>query len=116
LKISSLNLQLLKIIANDSLTVRIRTFNFPGWTAFIDNIPSLIKSERGTRAILVDVPKGDHFLQLNYKDTPIRIIGKIFSLLSFIILPAALLLPKHNSKKLLPKLSVSNSDRVVKKQ
>ena len=108
--------RIVKIIANDLLTVRIRTFNFPGWTAHIDGIPAMIKSEDGTKAILVDVPKGDHFLKLNFKDTPIRIIGKIVSLLSFIILLAGLLWPKHNSKKLLPKLSVSNSDRVVKNQ
>jgi uncharacterized membrane protein len=91
--------RIIKITANDSLTVRIRTFYFPGWIAYIDNIPSLIKSERGTSAILVDVPKGDHFLKLNFKDTPIRIIGKIVSLLSFIILLAGLLWPNLNSKK-----------------
>ncbi len=98
LKISFLNLQLLKIIANDSLTVRIRTFNFPGWTAYINGITALIKSENGTRAILVDVPKGNHFLKLNFKDTPIRILGKIVSFLSFIILSVVLLSPNLNSK------------------
>jgi hypothetical protein len=90
--------RIIKIIANDSLTVRIRTFNFPGWTAHIDGIPAVIKSEDGTKAILVDVPKGDHFLKLIFKDTPIRIIGKILSLLSFIILSVVLLLPNLNSK------------------
>jgi hypothetical protein len=58
----------------------------------------VIKSEDGTKAILVDVPKGDHFLKLIFKDTPIRIIGKILSLLSFIILSVVLLLPNLNSK------------------
>jgi len=90
--------RIIKIMANDELTVRIRTFYFPGWTALIDNIPSLIKTERGTRAILVDVPKGNHLLKLIFKDTPIRIIGKIVSLLSFIILSAVLLSPNLNSK------------------
>ena len=91
--------RIIKIMANDSLTVRIRTFNFPGWTVYINGIPAVIKSEDGTRAILVDVPKGSHFLKLNFKDTPIRIIGKIVSLLSFIILSAVLLWPILNSKK-----------------
>jgi len=85
--------RIFKIIANDELTVRIRTFNFPGWTAHIDGIPAVIKSEDGTKAIRVDVPKGDHLLKLIFKDTPIRIIGKVLSLLSFIILSAVLLSP-----------------------
>ena len=91
--------RIFNIIANDSLTVRIRTFNFPGWTAHIDGIPAVIKSKDGTKAILVDVPKGDHLLKLIFKDTPIRIIGKIVSLLSFIILSVVLLAPNLNSKK-----------------
>jgi len=91
--------RIFKIIANDSLTVRIRTFNFPGWKAYINGIPAAIKSEEGTKAILVDVPKGDQFLKLNFKDTPIRIIGKIVSLLSFIVLSAGLLWSNLNSKK-----------------
>jgi len=84
--------RIFKIIANDELTVRIRTFNFPGWTANIDGIPAVIKSEDGTKAILVDVPKGNHLLKLSFRDTPIRIFGKIISLLSFMVFSAILLL------------------------
>jgi hypothetical protein len=59
----------------------------------------VIKSEDGTKAILVDVPKGDHLLKLIFKDTPIRIIGKVLSVLSFIILSVVLLTPNLNAKK-----------------
>jgi hypothetical protein len=91
--------RIIKIMANDSLTLRIRTFNFPGWKAYINGIPAVIKSEDGTKAILINVPRGDNFIKLNFKDTPIRIIGKIVSLLSFIILLAVLLWPNLNFKK-----------------
>lgn len=77
----------------------IRTFNFPGWIAYRDGIPAVIKSEDGTKEILVDVSKGDNFLKLSFKDTPIRIIGKIVSLLSVIILATVLLWSKLNFNK-----------------
>jgi len=86
--------RIIKITANDSLSVRIRTFNFPGWTAYIDGKVTAIKAEEGTRAILVDVPKGNHLLELSFRDTPVRLLGKIISLLSFIIFAAILL--SHN--------------------
>jgi len=86
--------RIMKITATDELTLRIRTFNFPGWTAHINGIPALIKSEDGTKAILVNVPKGNHLLELSFRDTPVRLLGKIISLLSFIIFSAILL--SHN--------------------
>lgn len=73
----------IKITAKEPLTLRIRTFNFPGWKAYIDGNQTEIKREDGSGAMLINIPAGDHTLELRFEDTPIRYYSKIISLVSF---------------------------------
>lgn len=69
--------------------MRVRTFNFPGWKAFIDGKLTGINSEGGTGAILVEIPRGEHLIELTFRDTPVRHYSKlvtIYSLLFIIVL------------------------------
>jgi uncharacterized membrane protein len=66
--------------------VRFRTFDFPGWRAFIDGVSAEIQTERDTQAIMVIVPKGEHRLVLQFQDTTVRRCGKLITLLSLIAL------------------------------
>ena len=80
------------VAANTPLTIRIRTFYFPGWTAYIDDVKSEIAAEEGLRAILVNVPKGSHRLKLIFSDTPVRFYGKIVSSCSLLFFSAILVM------------------------
>lgn len=66
--------------------LRVKTFYFPGWRAWVDGKETALSAEDGTGAILVDVPAGRHEVGLQFTDTPPRTIGKIVSLLTLIAL------------------------------
>jgi hypothetical protein len=67
-------------------SLRIRTFNFPGWTAYVDGAMTPLRTEKGTGAIIVDIPQGEHRLELRFEDTPIRLYSKLISIVSFLAL------------------------------
>jgi uncharacterized membrane protein len=71
------------ITAYRPLILRIRTLNFPGWTAYVNGTNTEIKTENNTGAILIDIPPGRHLLTLKFGDTPIVYYSKIISLVSF---------------------------------
>lgn len=79
----------IKTDANKNSLLRIRTFYFPGWMAYIDGIQTEIRKENDSGAMLVSIPGGIHILELKFRDTPIRHYSKlvtIFSLLFTVIL------------------------------
>ena len=64
--------------------MRIRTFNFPGWKAYVDGVETEIKTEKDVGAILINIPKGRHALVVRFEDTPIRYYAKLLSLVSLV--------------------------------
>ena len=70
------------------LTVQLSTFYFPGWTAEIDGNNYNIKVEKDSGSMLLEVPKGRHEILLIFKDTQIRIVGKVISMISFFLMLA----------------------------
>jgi len=76
--------RVIKIMAQQSLTLRIRTFNFPGWQAYMDGIPTEIRTEEFTGAILINIPEGKHRLVIKFEDTPVRYYSKVISLVSLL--------------------------------
>jgi len=49
--------RIIETTAQQPVTVRIRTFNFPGWKAYVDGVPTEIMTEGLTGSILINVPK-----------------------------------------------------------
>lgn len=88
-----------RIKAEQPVTARIRGFDFPGWTAYLDEKRSEIKAEAGTRAIRIDVPAGNHRLNLIFKDTPVRRCGKMISICSLILLSTYTFAQKYAQRK-----------------
>jgi uncharacterized membrane protein len=76
------------------LIVKVRTFNFPGWKAYVDERQTGIRTAEGEGAMLIDIPKGKHAVTLKFQDTPIRYYSKIISLCSFVILIFLLILQR----------------------
>jgi len=81
------------------LILKVRTFNFPGWKAYVDDRQTKLRTTEGEGAMLIDIPKGKHALTLKFQDTPIRYYSKIISLFSFVILIFLLILQRKKKEK-----------------
>lgn len=95
--------------AAQPMVLRIRTFNFPGWKAYLDGRGIDIRTEDKTGVILVDVPKGSHRIKLIFGDTPVRFYGKVISLLSIISLLMVVLLYELRKRSITLRLLSKNS-------
>jgi len=62
-----------------AFTLRFFQFHFPGWQATLDGQPLPIRPETESGLILVDLPAGQHSLQLRFGDTPIRLAAMLLS-------------------------------------
>lgn len=69
--------------------LRVKTFWFPGWKAWVDGTETAIAAEKISGAMLIDVPPGSHKVSLKFTDTPPRVWGKAISLITL----AALVFP-----------------------
>lgn len=63
----------------------LNTYDFPGWTAYIDNKKTSILNNNGLKLIVINVPEGNHKLEFIFEDTPVRQMGNIVSILSLAI-------------------------------
>lgn len=99
LRNSSRNYQ---IDATTPLKMVDRTFYFPGWTVYVDNVKTNIEFQnpnyRGV--ITYNVPAGKHFVSVIFEDTKIRLLGKILSAISFSLFIILFFLRKRISKVL----------------
>ena len=67
---------------------------FPGWTV-IANGKMVDLEEPGVRGVIkFKLPKGNYHVEFEFKDTPVRMIGNIISIISAAILAAFLILKK----------------------
>jgi hypothetical protein len=92
--IEELNLphkKIYKITAKNQGFLTINTFNFPGWEAFLNNQETTINDQNRLKLITVSIPIGDHTLNVEFKNTPIRTIGNVLSLISILIIITTLL-------------------------
>ncbi|HJV34989.1 6-pyruvoyl-tetrahydropterin synthase-related protein [Geomonas sp.] len=80
------------VIADGAVTIRLRTFYFPGWRSYLDGSPAAVGIEPGSGALLAQVPPGRHRLELVFEDTPARKLGKALSLASLPALAVLLLI------------------------
>lgn len=83
---------IIKTNVREQSLMKIRTFYFPGWEAFIDGKKTRINREDDTGAIVVDVPNGEHLLELKFKDTPIRFYSKIVTLFSILVITSLIVM------------------------
>ena len=66
--------------------VRLKTYNFPGWTARVDGkeVP-MLSDKDGVQQ--VEVPPGIHRIQASFVNTPPRTLGTALSVLAFVLIP-----------------------------
>ena len=63
----------------------IRTFNFPGWTATVDEEQAQIATGARRGEITLLLPAGVHEVKLDYVNTPTRRAGSIMSLIAAVL-------------------------------
>jgi hypothetical protein len=78
-----------RLTAPDTLWVR--TFNYPGWTAYVDGKPAPIEMGEDLGDIRIDLAPGQHSVILDFLDTPIRRQGIRATLLALAIVCLLLL-------------------------
>lgn len=73
-----------QVTSTQSATLQVPITYFPGWQLSIDGQRSDLLEPDDIGLIKFNVPSGEHKIQLNFGDTPIRTIANITSLLSLI--------------------------------
>ncbi|MBE2225300.1 MAG: glycosyltransferase family 39 protein, partial [Anaerolineae bacterium] len=74
------------ISASEPFTLTANTFAYPGWQAKIDGEKVDITPSEGTGLITIPVPAGDHDLTITFRETPLRLVADLVSLLSVVVL------------------------------
>jgi 4-amino-4-deoxy-L-arabinose transferase-like glycosyltransferase len=69
--------------SSQETTIQFYTYYFPGWRGYVDGQEVPIRPEDPYGLITLDVPAGEHRVRIRFGDTPIRVAGKVISLLSF---------------------------------
>ncbi|HSE37855.1 MAG TPA: hypothetical protein VLG74_11170, partial [Blastocatellia bacterium] len=65
--------------------VRLKTYNFPGWTARLDGqIVPMLSDKDGIQQI--EVPPGIHKIQASFVNTPPRAAGTLLSVLALVLI------------------------------
>ncbi|HXU40010.1 MAG TPA: 6-pyruvoyl-tetrahydropterin synthase-related protein [Blastocatellia bacterium] len=66
------------ITTDEPTTARFKTFKFPGWTARVDGADVEILSDP-IEAQVINVPQGEHTVEITYGSTPARNLGAAIS-------------------------------------
>lgn len=72
------------VSSSSSFDFRLNTFNFPGWTAYIDSKKTSIFDNNDYKLITIKVPRGIHRLNFIFENTPVRSAGNIISVISIL--------------------------------
>jgi hypothetical protein len=64
--------------------LRLFLFDFPGWEATVDGEPVATELGRPEGFIVIPVPAGEHTVEVHFKNTPVRLVAEVVSLLSLL--------------------------------
>jgi hypothetical protein len=71
----------------------VRTFDFPGWTATVNGVTSEIITGPDLGEIALDLPAGNHMIELEFRNTPARRVGNAISAVSVLAVALMALVP-----------------------
>ena len=83
----------LHVVLPEADRLSIRTFNFPGWAATVDEKDAEIDTGPQRGEITLLVPSGVHEIRLDYANTPARRAGCILSGLAAVLVSILLTAP-----------------------
>lgn len=76
----------LSLYATQSSTLVFNTIYFPGWKVFVDGKETLVFFANEGGLIQFDINKGNHLININFSETPLRIFSDFLSIISLITL------------------------------
>ena len=82
-----------QVVAAGPARLRFYTYYFPGWRAWVDGQPVTIAPDPPNGLIGVDVPAGEHTVEVRFGPTPVRRTAALISLAALAAVIALLLLP-----------------------
>jgi hypothetical protein len=80
--------------------LRFYTYYFPGWRVYVDGerLPdSALRPETAYGLLTVDVPPGERRVLLRWGDTPVRLAGKVLTLVCLVVAVVLVMLPKRRT-------------------
>jgi hypothetical protein len=81
----------LRVEADEEALLRVNTFYFPGWTAFVDGRERTIDWTNPQGVMELPLERGSHLVRLWFGDTPIRVWARWLSFLALVLLASPLL-------------------------
>jgi len=85
--------------SNTPYTLQINTYNFPGWTGYIDGKEAVIHDNNDFKLIQINVPMGRHIVEVKLTKTPIQKVATAVSLIAWLYLVSALYLSLGSGQK-----------------
>jgi hypothetical protein len=75
-------------VKTPSATIRINIYQFPDWKVFINakEVTEYVPEEEEWGRMYVDIPEGNHEVYAKLYDTPVRLLGNIISLITWVFL------------------------------
>ena len=82
-------------VASQAAVIELQTFYFPGWRIWVDGKEMTIDPTRDKflGRMRVDLPAGGHDVLARFTDTPVRLVGNLVSLASWIGLALYIIIP-----------------------
>ncbi len=86
-------------VTSETSTVRVGILKFDGWKAYVDGkeTPVLVPGDEQWGRIWLEIPKGKHKVELRFGNTPVRTVGNIVSVVSWLTLGAFIIWRKRFS-------------------
>lgn len=81
------------IKVKEDAKVQIPIYDFPGWKVLVDKKKTLINHDNFLGLITIDVPSGEHSINLKLTNTFVRNLGNLLSLISWMVLVGLLIKP-----------------------
>ena len=75
-----------RVSTSEAFLLRLYTFDFPGWRAYVDDREVDVELARPEGFITLWVPQGEHTVLVRFEDTPVRRIGWAISAGALILL------------------------------
>ena len=75
-----------KINVQEEARVQVPVYDFPGWRVKVDGKKTAVSHNNFLGLITITVSQGEHLIALNLKNTPVRFLGNLISIISLVLL------------------------------
>ncbi len=86
------------VVSSEPARLVVAQFYFPGWQGWVDGKPVDLTPCSESGLICLEIPAGEHAVILEFKDTPVRKLGKTLSLLGLLSIIVIILRLKAQQK------------------